>query len=448
MDYGLDGLISGMATSELIEQLLVFEKLPIYRYENDITETNLAKDAWRDINSRLKNLEAKLADLKLSATFNSRIASSSDEKTAAAKAGNSAAEGRYELVISRMATAHRIASDRMADSTSALGLSGNIEINGKTLEISESFSLKDIRDAINGTEDIGVSASIINDTLVLEARETGVEIDFGGGSGNILQELGLLNPENVLQEARSAELTINGIAVTSTSNTIDKAVEGLTFEIKGEGNVVIEVSRDTEKAVKALQDFVNQYNSLMSFIDSKTYYNPDSGDRGILQGDTTIMRLETRIRQLIMDSIETGGEITHLSQLGISIDRDGVMSFDTAKFEEILKEKSEDVVNFFSGAEEEMGFSGMAVRLDTYLDLLLQSNTGLIPEKIEAFDNRIKYLNDRIEEAERRVEMARERYRAQFAAMEEALAQMQQQYNWMLNQLLGLANMNIGGGRN
>ncbi len=442
---GLDGLISGMPTTEVVEQLLEIEKLPIYRYEEDINNISNIKDAWRDINSRMSNLEGKLADLKLSATFNSRIALSGDETIVTASAANSVTEGVYELAITHIAEAHRIASDEQADSTSELGLSGTIEINGQQITIEGTFSLSDIRDTINNTEEIGVSASIINNTLVLEADETGVANQLTlNDPDDLLENLGFLNADsslkNELQEARDALLTINGIEVISASNTVDQAVEGVTFNIRSSGNTTVEVSRDTEKAEEAVQAFVDQYNSLMSFIDSKTYYSTDDDSSGVLQGDSTIRRLQFRIREMVTDKVETGGDITSFYQLGISIDEDGVMSFDSSELIEALEDKPETVISFFNGENDEDGFDGMAVRLDSYLDKLLKSGDGLIPVRLEFFDDRIDSLNDRIVEAERRVEMSRERYIAQFSAMEKALGGMQQQQSWMMSQLSTLGS--------
>src|SRR5690554_1015575 len=450
MSISLSGLASGIDTGEVIEQLLQHERAPIYRYEREISSINQVKDAWRDINTRMSTLEDKLSDLKLSATFSSRLASSSEESVATATAGNSVPEGFYELDITQIAEEHRIASDEQLDSTAELGLTGIIRINEQDVNLEGTFSLNDIRDTINNTEGVDVKASIINNTLVLEAADTGVENQIAlEDLDGILENLGILNPDlsygNELQEAQDVLLTINGIEISSSSNTIDQAVEGVTFNLHSAGTTIVEVSPDTEQAVEAVQAFVDQYNSLMDFIDSKTYYNTDNGSSGVLQGDSTVSRLETRIRQLVTDSISGNGEISHISQLGISIDRDGVMSLDSEKLEEALENNPEEAVSFFNAQEGEDGYSGMAVRLDSYLDQILQSSTGLIPRRLEYFDKQIKGLNESIVEVENRVEMTRERYIAQFAVMEEAILKMQQQQSWLMNQLDNLGGGNMSG---
>ncbi len=452
MSMSLGGLSSGMDTASIVEQLVAIEKQPIYRYEEDISQIEKTKDAWRDINSRLSNLSDKLTDLKFSSTYTSRLAESSNEDIVTATAANSSAESSYDINISKMAKAHRISSDQKSDSTSELNLSGTININGTDLTIENTFSLNDIRDEINNTEGLNVEASIIDNNLVLESTNTGTgtenEIEVSDTTGSVLENLGVLDTDgttikNTLQSAQDAELSINGVDIKSSSNIVDQAVEGITFNLKETGSATIEVSKDTKKTVSAVQDFVDQYNSTMGFIDDKTNYNADTEEASLLQGDSTVMRLQSRIRQTIMDGVETGGEITHISQLGISIDRDGVMSLDSEKLETAIDETPEEVTNFFNAEESEDGYTGVANKLDSYIDQLVSAGSGLIPSRMDSFDQRIESLNESIAEVERSVEMARERYTEQFTAMETALAEMQQQQSWMSSQLSSLGGGSV-----
>jgi flagellar hook-associated protein 2 len=119
------------------------------------------------------------------------------------------------------------------------------------------------------------------------------------------------------------------------------------------------------------------------------------------------------------------------------------MSFDSSKFTEALENSSEEVANLFKAESESEGYDGMAVRMDSYLDQLMQSNTGLIPRRLDFYDNRIDSLNDDIEDVQRRVEMTRQRYVEQFAAMEEAISEMQSQQNWMMSQLQNMGGSNV-----
>jgi flagellar hook-associated protein 2 len=557
----LDGLATGMDTTSMIDQLVQLERRPIYNYEQEISEMEQTKGAWRDINSRLDNLENKTTDLKLSSTFNSRSANSSNEDVVTVTAQNSASEANYSVTVNNAATAQRISGSRLDDSALAIkDLTGfesiaaenNIQINGIDITINDTDSLTDISNKINDAA-TGVSASIVDNHLVLESTETGekneialvddndlfkslgvlqtgdndgslnsnlfevkdtdtalglsgsfqINVEGGTGSGeitvdetttlneikdqidalgdlsasitdegngyfslsmssssadsdiklsntdidnNILSDLAFGNRsyQSELQAAVDASIDINGIkGITSSSNTFSEAVEGVTFKINPDAAddsfSSVSVTKDTGKAMDAVQAFVDQYNSVMDFIDGKTEYDAEEEKGAILQGDSTAMRLQTRLRNLVTSKVKDGGDFQTLSSIGLEIDRDGVMSFDKAKFEDALNQSSEEVMSIFRADSESDGFDGMAVRMDGYLDQLMQTNTGLIPRRLDFYDDRISSLNEDIDDVERKVEMTRERYVEQFAAMEEAISEMNQQMSWMQSQLSSLA---------
>jgi flagellar hook-associated protein 2 len=232
--------------------------------------------------------------------------------------------------------------------------------------------------------------------------------------------------------------------ITRSSNEITDAVDGITFSINPEAAVnstaTISVAKDTGKATKAVQAFVDQYNSAMSFLDGKTDYDEETEKSAVLQGDSTAMRLQMRLRELVTSKVKDSGDYNALTSIGVEIDRDGVMSFDSSKFTEALENSPEEVTNLFKAESDTDGYDGMAVRMDGYLDQLMQSNTGLIPRRLDFYDTRIDGLNDDIEDVQRKVEMTRQRYVDQFAAMEKAISEMQSQQSWMMSQL-----QNMGG---
>jgi len=450
-DLSLGGLATGLDTQSIINQLVQLEQRPIYNYQQEISELEQTKGAWRDINSRLGNLENKLTDLKLSSTYNSRTANSSNEDVVTATAANSANEANYDITVEQVATAQRLIGIQKTDFSAAADV---ITLNGTNINISAGDSLSDISSKINN-EDSGYSASVIDDVLVIEAEKTGVENALVDGitptisdNNGILDDLGILDGTgNFTNEkaATDAKVEINGIAgITRSSNEIKDAVDGMTFNIKPEAVVgseaTVSVAKDTGKATKTVQAFVNQYNSVMDFIDSKSGYDSETEEGGILQGDGTVMRLQMRLRELATSKVKDTGEYKTLSSIGIEIDRDGVMSLDSSKLTEALENSSEEVMNLFQAESDSESYDGMAVRMDSYLDQVLQSNTGLIPRRLDFFDNRIDNLNEDIEDVERKVEMTRQRYVDQFSAMEEAISEMQSQQSWMMSQL-----QNMGG---
>lgn len=453
----LDGLATGMDTTSMIDQLVALESQPILQYEEEISQLKQTQDAWRDVNSRLDKLEGLTTDLKLSATFDSRTAESSNEDAVTATASNDAAEANYDINIQQTAEAHRIAGSRLSDSSTAIsdldGFAGIAEknvinINSTDITINSSDTLNEISTKINEAG-AGVNASIVDNHLIIESSETGVDNELVAGdnitdSNGVLESLGIFdtngNIADELQPAQNARIDINGIEnIESSTNSFEDAVDGVNFEISAEAETnttaTISVAKNTQKAVDAVQSFVDQYNSAMDFLDSKTDYNSDTEEAAILQGDSTAMRLQMRLRSLVTDQVKESGEYKTLSSVGIEVDRDGVMELDSEKLTDAINNSAEEVKSLFNANTEENGFDGMAVRVDSYLDQLMQSNTGIIPRRIDFFDTRIENLNEDIADVEDRVQSTRERYEQEFAAMEEAISEMNQQQSWMQSQL-------------
>jgi len=461
MSFALDGLATGMDTTSIINQLVAVERQPIQRYEEEILELQTTKDAWRDINSRLSNLENKVTPLKLSSTFNSNTANSSNEGVVTATVSNGADEAAYSVTVHETAKSQRMFGSQLEGFSAAVD--DEITLNSTKIGIDAGDSLKDISSKINEAE-AGVKASIVDNRLVLETSETGevnaldpADTSSISAQGTILKDLGILGEDvdgnkiiaNEAQKATNAEIDINGISgITSATNTFSDTVEDVTFNINpdalasnetGTAFAAVSITKDTDKAVNAVQGFVDQYNSVMNFVDGKTDYDEEQEKAQILQGDSTAMRLQMKLRTMVTSKVKDSGELKTLSSVGIEIDRDGVMSFDSAKFKEAFNETPDEVSDIFRASSDTDGFDGMAQRMDGYLDQLMQTNSGLIPRRLDFFDNRISSLNEDIEDVERKVELTRDRYVEQFAAMESAISDMNQQMSWMQSQLSSMS---------
>ncbi|KXS41259.1 MULTISPECIES: flagellar filament capping protein FliD [unclassified Candidatus Frackibacter] len=470
-DLSMDGLATGMATGNIINQILNAEygtKLQNLSREKSNLKTE--KDAWRDVNSRISNLENKMADLRLSSTFDSNKTTSSSKDVADATATTAADASSYTLDISQLAKKHRVASAQQVDSTSDLGLNGGnsgsftIELDG----ISKSFnvsidgpeSLNDVRDAINnasGNDDGNgnklVESSVVDNTLIIEGVNTGTNnmlsfqdpdniLDNDGTNdlGFDLDINGNVNTASELQAAQDAQFSVNGLAVTRSSNQgLDDVVNEVTFNLKTTGATTIEVSKDIDKATSAIQEFVDQYNSVQSFIGKKLDYNQETGEAGALQGSGTLMRLQSKLRQMITNSVDNNSDYDQLAMVGIEINRDGTMEFDSNKFKESIADKPNEVKKLFNAdTDEGDSFNGIATKVDGYLDLLVQSNTGVIPEKVDSYEIMVENVDEQIDSVNDNLEQERERLQSEFTAMETAISKMNSQMSWMQSQLASL----------
>ncbi|MFW6386522.1 MAG: flagellar filament capping protein FliD [Bacillota bacterium] len=455
MVEGLTGLGSGFPTEDVIKQLMEAEREPLTKLEEEKSELEKTQEAWREVNSKLSGLDEAVSSMNSEDTFLSKTVDSSNEEVATASAESSASTGTYELDVANLAQSHRVVSEKQDSTSEPLGYGADgdtseftVTVDGteETVTVEDDYSLAEVRDAINDDSE-NAEASIIDNQLVVESAETGEvnELQLEDTSGSVLEDLGITDgagnimESQVLQEAEDAELNINGLDVTRSSNTIDDVVEDVTFELSGEGQSVIDIEEDVGKTEETVQEFVDQYNEVQGFIDEKVNYDPESDESGALQGDTALSRLQSSLRSIATDSVDTESDYDQLAMVGIEIDRYGAMSFDSARFQEALEDDPEAVKGLFqANSEEGDDFDGVATRLEDYTYDVVQSADGVVPGKLDLYDNRIQNVEDDIVDFEEKLEDTRERYLQEFTAMEEAISGMKAQGDWMQSQLSGM----------
>ncbi len=201
--------------------------------------------------------------------------------------------------------------------------------------------------------DTGVNASIIDNRLILQSATSGTEgiIEVEDPHG-IMEYLGLIDEEenylHVLREAQDAHFRLDGQDIHRSSNTVDDLIDGITFELRGPGSTWIETDRNYEDIMEHVVGFVEQYNSTYQFLKEKM------GEGELLQGDSALMRIQSGIRQMLMDTVGLGLNegVDQAGVLGFSIDREtGLLDLDQGKFMATLREKPEQVQALFQGQE-------------------------------------------------------------------------------------------------
>ena len=228
-------------------------------------------------------------------------------------------------------------------------------------------TLEGIRDAINKANG-GVSASIINDgsaspnRLVLTSSKTGeksaVKITLDGDGGNppdaALSSLLAYDPAGAqqLQQTSAAQDTkavVNGIAVSSATNTVSEAIQGISLNLMKTGSSSLNVSKDTGSIRKNLESFVKAYNDLDKALKDMMSYDPETKKAGALQGDFTAQTVQSQLRKMMVAPISgLAGNLTNLGQVGISFDKTGQLSLDSAKLQKAIDGNFADIAGLFS----------------------------------------------------------------------------------------------------
>ena len=252
------GLMSGLDTSKIIDDLIKVESRPLKRLEDRKTDLNEKLDTFTSMKSSLTDLKTKVSELKNSTSFGVFSASSSDEEALTLSASTSANEGTYKIKILSLAQAETLSSNSYDDSTDKLNISGEIIVNGKSLTIKNSNSLSDIRNGINGL-DANVSASILKVSdgdyrLIISSDTQGDEGFFIANTGNsdVLGELGITDGTKSVRKISDGKILSveveSSIATIGSLFDLSSNVSG-TVSIRGE-SLKINLSKDTLSSIR------------------------------------------------------------------------------------------------------------------------------------------------------------------------------------------------------
>ncbi|MEE8337032.1 MAG: flagellar filament capping protein FliD [Dehalococcoidia bacterium] len=249
-----------------------------------------------------------------------------------------------------------------AEMLTALSAStGSFTINGVTLTYDETAdSLANVITRINESA-AGVTATydVLKDKLVITANKTGsIAIGLTDVTGNFLAAFDVLSATQSL--GTSAAYQIDGGATQySTSNTVTNAVTGvtLTFQDTTSTAITVTVTANTGNLAARLRGFAEQYNSTLSIMSGLTKSGPKDDDKGVLSGDTTMLNMARNLRSLVVGkAVGLTGDLSSLADLGLNFGSVGsavgetdLLLFDSAKFDEAIKDSAEAVSLLLTG---------------------------------------------------------------------------------------------------
>jgi flagellar hook-associated protein 2 len=317
---------------------------------------------------------------------------------------------------------------------------GEFKINGVSISFNTNTdSIANIITRINNST-AGVTASYdsVNDRFVLTDKNTGdVDIALQDVTGNFLAATGLAS--STLQRGKNLLYTINnGDQLVSRSNTITQessGVAGLSVNAVKEGSATIAVSTDTAKIKNAVNGFIDAYNRAQSLIETQTASSTDAKGAvtaGTLSVDSDANDIASRLRSSVFSQI-TGltGVLDHLADIGISTNSEtnSLTLGDSEALDNALKNNLNDVKELFSDDER-----GLTIGLASYLDRLVGEN-GSVIAKQDSLSRQSSEVDTQIKDLEKIVQANRQTMLDQFTAMETAQQRMNQQLQFLMQQL-------------
>lgn len=441
------GIGSGLDIEGIVSQLVAAERQgPTRRF--NIKEAGIQQDisGFGALKSALSDFQSKVQDLQNPADFLNFRTESSDSDIFSASADETANAGQFNIQVDQLAQAARVRTLDSFDPEVGVGTGSiSLGLGADSFDIAidqNNNTLAGIRDAINNAENNpGINASIINidggSRLVLSSETTGAgnditltatDNDAGDGA-----DLTRLNTLDSVQAAQSASVFIDGLPVTSETNTIENVIEGVSINLKEANPGVAEtltVTRNSNATVSRVEGFVESYNKLVSTMDQLAAYNPETEQAGPLQGDSVLRSIESQLRQTITSTVDQL-DFGSLAEIGVTTTREGTLELDTAQLTEVIDNDYTSVSQLFASD------NGLANRLDSLLEGYVGDNS-IIDNRTDSLRSRIEGIDDDRAQLERRIVQVEERLRAEFGAMDALVANLQSTGNFLTSQLANI----------
>lgn len=460
------GIGSGLDVSTILTRLEAVERKPIDSLQTAAKSIDTKISAYGKIQSLMSTLRDSAASLASGTLWKQGTATPSDTTVMSATAtSGSLSAGDYSVSVSHLARAQTLYSKSMA-STDKVGGTLTIQLvssyspltpkdataTPQPLTIAADSSLEQVRDAVNGAG-LGINASVIRDAsgtqrLAFTAKESGLQnqISIQGADG--LEFLSHPPADNsdpdrmqVGQAAQDAQLTINGVPVTSSSNQITNALSGVTLNLTKETSspITLSIKNDSAAQEKAVQDFVAAYNALNTQLVSQTKYDAATKTAAALQGDSAALGIRSQMRSLFHESNGASSVFSSLQALGLSTQTDGTIKVDSTKLKKALEQPTE-VAKLFSSTDDAVkGNNGLGVRFRQLMDGFTGTG-GLLTSRTEGLQSKLKRNKDDQARLEDRVAANMERLQKQYQTLDNKMASLNGLSSYVSAQLTAMSS--------
>ncbi|MDE5803240.1 MAG: flagellar filament capping protein FliD [Lachnospiraceae bacterium] len=482
----LTGMMSGMDTESIIQQLVEAKKTKVDKAKKSQTKLNWKQDAWKELNTKLQNLQKKyLSNMRFATDYAKKVTKVSNSNKVSVITGENAVNGVQSLRIDQLAKSGYMTGGKLeAEEGELTALSKISDIKGVDENIGGTIHIK-----TKGSESV-VDIEITNDTTISDVltqlKSAGVNANFDAKQGRLyisskemgeandfeitgdegaLSALGLSKSQSTKVAGQDAIIHLNGAEYKSTNNTFE--INGLTFTALGttgeNEEITVTTQNDTDGIYDMLKNFLKEYNSIINEMDK--LYNADSAKGyepltneekdamseseikeweskikdSLLRRDDNLSTVSSALKSVMSAGIEVNGKTMYLSSFGIN-----TLSY----FEAADNERN---AYHIDGDPDDASTSGNADKLksmiasdpDTVVSFFTQLSKNLydkmsdLSKSVDGYrtfgnfydDKKMKSDYDdytsKISDLEKKLTAYEDKWYAKFAAMETALAKMQ-----------------------
>ncbi len=489
MSMRLSGLMSGMDTESIVQELVMARRTKVEDATRAQTKHEWKQEAWKDLNTKIKNLQAKyLNNMRFESDYSKKTTKVSDSSVASIITGESAMQGVQELEVLELAKTSYMTGGEMSfnGSTSltaltqlrwlnngdeALQIAENskltINAGDKTVEmdITEKTSISDI---LGKLKEAGLNANFDEKQkrLFISAKESGKDNNFSitATDDSILNALGLGSTAKKI-EGQDAKIVLNETVFESNSNTFE--INGLTITAlsKTEAGkpVTVTTERDVDGIYDMVKNFLKEYNSIINEMDK--LYNADSAKDfepltdeekdamseeevekyekkikdALLRKDSNLYTISSSLKEIMSSGFEVNGKKMYLHNFGI----ENLGYFDAADNERNAYHIAGDEDDEHSSEKEDVLKGLISSEPDTVISFFSQLSKSLynklndLSKSVEGYRSFGNFYDDKkmkedyddyttkIKTLEEKLADYEDKWYKKFADMETAMAKLQ-----------------------
>jgi len=434
---------------------------PVYKLQDQQSTLNNQLSALSQLKSKLGALSTDVTNFAIGGTASPLLTyavNSSNTSYMTATATAAAVQGSHSLKVSQLASNDTLLSNLIASSSES-GLTANTDYSfsmgvgsadarALTVHVTGTTNndvLHALADAVNNDSVLNqtMTATVIKisstqSRLVFTAKNSGASnaitsiagdfnsvlgldgVDFTNRTASTSSAAGFVKSGNAA-EVLNSKFAVDGIDIVRETNDIDDVVPGVTFSLKApqadtDSPLSMQVAVDKDTVKKQIQQFITDYNGVMTYLQTNTQSDPTTKARGTLSSDPSAVSLRSILRQMVggaVGGVKSGYPST-LSGIGITIGSDGQLSLsDSATLDSALTTDIHKVADLFTNAAGNGIADIMKTRLDQYT-----SYGGSIASESYGISQQVQDITDRITAMNAQIAKKADDYRTQFAEIQ------------------------------
>jgi len=411
----------------------------------------------------LSELKKKVATLDDSTDFAGLTVKNTQPTAFEMTTSASALPGQHDVTINQIARAQRsLTNSGYADNNTTVVSGSEFDLNltvgtgtAVAIKVPANSTLDGVKDAINSAN-AGLTAQVVDSGIVGAANRYKIMVTGQPGAGNSFTMTSSIsgigfdtNPATTLQKSTDAQVVVDGITYSRSSNTVTDIVPGLTLNLMGptSGSASIQLTRDTSAMKTNIQDLITAFNDVNSYL--KTATDPKSADPDFgktLAGNTAVKNIFSSLKQMLLGTASGTGNthIRGLRDLGVKMQNDGTLTLDEKTFNTNSTAYYDEAATMLSGTTgltNEFGVTrkGVATDLTSWLTKTM-SASGVMLQNSQSDEKKVASYQNQLATLDTRMQALLARYNKQFAAMESLVGKSKSMQTSLTSTFEGMMN--------